>query len=176
MRKKRRIRRALQYEVFLLPALLTFTAFTVFPLLETLLYSFTDFDGVLHTYNFVGLKNYAAVFRDDVMKQALFNTLFYTFFTVILINGISAGCLPGQNPKDKDPGTRNIFLPVRYQRSAPRIHLDVYSVPAENRRHEFNPGIAVQNQADRVHFRRLDRQIFDRIRFGLGKYRMAHHG
>ena len=89
MRKKRRIRRALQYEVFLLPALLTFTAFTVFPLLKTLLYSFTDFDGVLHTYNFVGLKNYAAVFRDDVMKQALFNTMFYTFFTVILINGIS---------------------------------------------------------------------------------------
>ena len=89
MKKKRHIRRQLQYEIFLLPALLTFTTFTVFPLLKTLLYSFTDFDGVLHTYQFVGIKNYAAVFRDAVMKQALFNTLFYTFFTVILINGIS---------------------------------------------------------------------------------------
>ena len=87
--KKGRLLRQLQYEVFLLPALLTFTAFTVIPLLKTLLYSFTDFDGVLHTYNFVGLKNYYAVFRDDVMKQALFNTLFYTFFSVLLINTIS---------------------------------------------------------------------------------------
>lgn len=84
--KKRRILRHLQYEVFLLPAILTFTAFTVIPLFKTLLYSFTDFDGVLRTYNFVGLKNYIAVFRDDVMKRALFNTLFYTFFTVLLIN------------------------------------------------------------------------------------------
>lgn len=87
--KKGRILRQLQYEIFLLPAILAFTAFTVIPLLKTLLYSFTDFDGVLHTYNFVGLKNYFAVFRDDVMKQALFNTLFYTFFSVLLINVIS---------------------------------------------------------------------------------------
>ena len=87
--KKGRLWRHLQYEIFLLPALLTFTAFTVVPLLKTLLYSFTDFDGILHTYNFVGFKNYASVFRDDVMKQALFNTLFYTFFSVLLINTIS---------------------------------------------------------------------------------------
>ena len=87
--KKGRLWRHLQYEVFLLPALLTFTAFTVIPLLKTLLYSFTDFDGILHTYNFVGMKNYLSVFRDDVMKQALFNTLFYTFFSVLLINTLS---------------------------------------------------------------------------------------
>ena len=86
---KRRIIRHLQYEVFLLPAIVTFTVFTVFPLIKTLLYSFTDFDGVLHTYNFVGLKNYISVFKDAEMRQALFNTLFYTFFTVIIINVIS---------------------------------------------------------------------------------------
>ena len=87
--KKRQLIRHLQYEVFLLPAVVAFTLFTVYPLLKTLLYSFTDFDGVLHTYNFVGFKNFAAVFRDDVMRQALFNTLFYTFFFVLLINLIS---------------------------------------------------------------------------------------
>lgn len=87
--KKRQLIRHLQYEVFLLPAVVAFTLFTVYPLLKTLLYSFTDFDGVLHTYNFVGFKNFAAVFRDDVMRQALFNTLFYTFFVVLLINLIS---------------------------------------------------------------------------------------
>ncbi len=63
--KKGRSLRQMQYELFLLPAILAFTAFTVVPLLKTLVYSFTDFDGVLHTYNFVGLRNYFAVFRDD---------------------------------------------------------------------------------------------------------------
>ncbi len=87
--KKRRVLRHAQYEVFLLPAILAFTTFTIYPLIKTLLYSFTDFDGVLHTYNFVGLSNYFKVFQDDVMRQALFNTLFYTFFVVILINLIS---------------------------------------------------------------------------------------
>ena len=89
MRRKRRILHHLQYEVFLLPAVLAFTLFTFYPLVKTLLYSVTDFDGISHTYNFVGLRNYAAVFKDDVMKQALFNTLFYTFFTVIMINCIA---------------------------------------------------------------------------------------
>lgn len=87
--RKRRFLRQLQYEIFLLPAILSFTLFTTYPLIKTLIYSFTDFDGIQGSASFVGLRNYAAVFRDEVMMQALFNTLFYTFFTVILINVIS---------------------------------------------------------------------------------------
>ena len=84
--KRTHLIRHVKYEVFLLPALLSFTLFTVIPLIKTLMYSFTDFDGVVHGYNFVGFSNYAKVFRDDVMKQALFSTLFYTFCTMLLIN------------------------------------------------------------------------------------------
>lgn len=87
--KKRRFLRQLQYEIFLLPAILSFTMFTTYPLIKTLIYSFTDFDGIRGNTHFVGLRNYASVFHDEVMMQALFNTLFYTFFTVILINVIS---------------------------------------------------------------------------------------
>ena len=86
---KYRFRRNIQYEVFLIPALVSFTLFTIIPLIKTMIYSFTDFDGVLHSYQFVGLKNYIAVFHDDVMKQALFNTLFYTFFVTLFVNLIS---------------------------------------------------------------------------------------
>lgn len=87
--KKGNILRTLQYEIFLLPAILSFTLFTIIPLGRTLLYSFTDFNGVTRDYAFVGLSNYFKVFQDDVMKQALFNTLFYTFCTMIIINLIS---------------------------------------------------------------------------------------
>lgn len=87
--KKKRFLRQLQYEVFLLPAILSFTLFTTYPLIKTLIYSFTDFNGIRGETSYVGLRNYAAVFHDEVMMQALFNTLFYTFFTVLLINLIS---------------------------------------------------------------------------------------
>lgn len=86
---KQKAWRTFQYELFLVPAILAFTLFTIFPLGKTLLYSFTDFNGVTRDYTFVGLANYAKVFQDDVMKQALFNTLFYTFATMIIINVLS---------------------------------------------------------------------------------------
>lgn len=88
MRQSKLVRH-LQYEIFLIPAILAFTTFTIVPLAKTLLYSFTDFDGVTHSYTFVGLANYFSVFQDEVMKQALFNTLFYTLCTMLLINLIS---------------------------------------------------------------------------------------
>lgn len=86
---KRKIFEQVQYELFLVPALIAFTLFTIYPLVRTLIYSFTDFNGVTRDYAFVGLSNYAKVFQDDVMKQALFNTLFYTLCTTVLIIMVS---------------------------------------------------------------------------------------
>lgn len=87
--KKRKLVRQFQYEIFFLPALIAFTTFTILPLLKTIMYSVTDFNGISHEYRFVGLKNFIGVFQDEVMRQALFNTLFYTFCTMILINVLS---------------------------------------------------------------------------------------
>ena len=84
--KKKKLVRQFQYEIFFLPALIAFTTFTIIPLLKTIMYSVT---GVNHEYRFVGLKNFIGVFQDEVMRQALFNTLFYTFCTMILINVLS---------------------------------------------------------------------------------------
>lgn len=85
----RKFKKNIQFEIFFIPALLFFTTFTIIPLIKTVMYSFTDFDGISHDYNFVGLKNYFGVFKDDVMRQAIFNTLFYTLCTVLLINLIA---------------------------------------------------------------------------------------
>lgn len=86
IKSKKKFVENLQFEMFLIPAILAFTVFTTIPLIKTLFYSVTDFDGIRHTYNFVGLQNFISIFHDDVMKQALFNTLFYTICTMILIN------------------------------------------------------------------------------------------
>lgn len=84
--KKRRLKQAFQYEIFLVPAFLAFTLFTIVPLIKTIMYSVTDFNGVNHEYHFVGLKNFITVFQDQMMRHSLFNTIFYTFCTMLLIN------------------------------------------------------------------------------------------
>ena len=64
--KKKKLVRQFQYEIFFLPALIAFTTFTIIPLLKTIMYSVTDFNGVNHEYRFVGLKNFIGVFQDEV--------------------------------------------------------------------------------------------------------------
>lgn len=54
--KNKKLKKAFQYEIFLLPAFIAFTLFTIIPLVKTIMYSVTDFDGISHDYNFVGLK------------------------------------------------------------------------------------------------------------------------
>ena len=87
--KNKKLKKIIQYEVFILPAFIAFTMFTTIPLIKTITYSITDFNGIGRDYEFVGLRNYVRVFRDEMMRHALFNTLFYTLCTMILINLIA---------------------------------------------------------------------------------------
>ena len=56
--KNKKLKKAFQYEIFLLPAFIAFTLFTIIPLVKTIMYSVTDFNGISHDYNFVGLTLY----------------------------------------------------------------------------------------------------------------------
>ncbi len=58
---------------FLLPYILIFTVFGLFPLLFSLFISFTDWTGVTAPV-FVGLKNYAQVLKNAIFYKALTNT------------------------------------------------------------------------------------------------------
>lgn len=84
--KKRKLKETFQYEIFLIPAFTAFTLFTIIPLIKTIMYSVTDFNGISHEYHFVGLKNFISVFQDEMMRHSLFNTIFYTFCTMLFIN------------------------------------------------------------------------------------------
>ncbi|MDF2958481.1 MAG: sugar transporter permease [Paenibacillus sp.] len=77
--------RQVQYGIFLVPALLAYTLFTVYPMVKTFVYSLTNFNGMSKQTAFVGFNNYVQVFRDDAVVSALLFTLFYTFFSVIMI-------------------------------------------------------------------------------------------
>lgn len=67
-----------------LPALCLFLVFTYLPLLMTLRYSFTDWNGYSREYNYVGLQNFIDIFKDSEVKDAFANTFYFTILTVAI--------------------------------------------------------------------------------------------
>jgi raffinose/stachyose/melibiose transport system permease protein len=76
---------------FAIPALLLFSIFWVFPVLQLFYYSVTNFNGINYNYDFVGLKNYMILLKEGTMVNSIKNTLIYAIIIVIGSNllGIS---------------------------------------------------------------------------------------
>ncbi|RIQ17834.1 carbohydrate ABC transporter permease [Jiangella rhizosphaerae] len=67
------------------PALIVYGVFTVYPMGQVIVSSFTDARGFNRPVNFVGLENFARIFSGDtVLLQAIGNTAIYGFFKVIV--------------------------------------------------------------------------------------------
>ncbi len=71
---------------FILPALILFLVFWITPVLQLFYYSVTNFNGVNYNYDFVGLKNYATIFKDGTLLNSTKNTLIYTVIIVVVGN------------------------------------------------------------------------------------------
>ena len=63
--------------LFLLPFGLLYTAFTLWPLLATMIYSLYDWNGISPMTDFVGLENYFRIARDPSFQRAFWNTLWF---------------------------------------------------------------------------------------------------
>lgn len=67
--------------LFLLPNFIGFFIFMAIPIIMGLIISFTDYNG-FSQFNFIGLKNYIDMFRDEYFLVSLGNNLLYTAVTV----------------------------------------------------------------------------------------------
>jgi ABC-type sugar transport system permease subunit len=67
---------------FALPALVVYVVFLVYPALQSLWFSFTNWDGLSPTYDVVGLANYAKMPSDPVVIQAMINNIIWTVVTI----------------------------------------------------------------------------------------------
>jgi len=77
--------------LFLLPSLLGFVVFMLFPLVASFLLSFTNWQLIVAP-KFVGVDNFVRLFtRDPTFYRVLGNTLFYTFEYLVLNIVISLG-------------------------------------------------------------------------------------
>ncbi|MGE5701551.1 MAG: carbohydrate ABC transporter permease [Clostridia bacterium] len=67
----------------LLPTLVPLVIFWIYPMLKTFQISFTDWNYISPTYEYVMLDNYKNIISDSFFEKVLMNTLVFTFFTVV---------------------------------------------------------------------------------------------
>ena len=75
--------------LFLTPVLLTFFIVMIVPFFMGIYFSMTDFNGVRADLTFVGLSNYAAMFRDAVFLHSFLLTVEYTVINIVLVNVVA---------------------------------------------------------------------------------------
>ncbi|EDL64907.1 carbohydrate ABC transporter permease [Bacillus sp. SG-1] len=76
--------------LFVLPGLILYSVFFIYPTLSALFYSFTDWDGLTPDYNFVGVDNYINIFTNDsIFVKAFGNNLKFMLFVVIFQTAFS---------------------------------------------------------------------------------------
>src|SRR5690242_4437320 len=92
--RPRHHRQAVTAYLFILPGMLLFLTWTLYPLLYSFAMSFAEWN-LIKPSRFVGLENYARALRDPVFWLALRNTVVYTLITVPgqMVFGLAAALL-----------------------------------------------------------------------------------
>ena len=80
--------RKLIHIVFLFPLLFAFAVTVIIPLFLGLFYSFTDWNGIRYT-GFVGIANYAKMFRSASFMWSILITALFVAFNMILVNVVA---------------------------------------------------------------------------------------
>lgn len=85
--KKKRIANLLKNNIgfiYIIPWLIGFLLFKLYPFLSSLYYSFTDYNLFKEVVNFIGIDNYNRIFDTEKMRRAFGVTFQYAFMTVPL--------------------------------------------------------------------------------------------
>lgn len=70
--------------LFLLPFLVLYVGFTLWPLIATILYSFFDWDGISPLQDFVGIRNYIEIAKDPVFWESFRNTFVFAIANTVV--------------------------------------------------------------------------------------------
>ena len=101
--------------LFILPAVIWFSVIVILPVLVSVYYSFFDWNGITEKV-FVGLRNYREMLKDEIVWNALKNSLKMAFWCVILqlpIGMLFASCFVTKKLKGRNFFRTAYFLPVR---------------------------------------------------------------
>jgi raffinose/stachyose/melibiose transport system permease protein len=74
--------------LFLVPGLLIYLLIYIYPMINGVFYSFTDWNGFARSYSLIGFSNFTKTFTNMRFYRALLFTLKYTIILTILANGL----------------------------------------------------------------------------------------
>ncbi|WPO86920.1 sugar ABC transporter permease [Herbiconiux sp. KACC 21604] len=99
---------------FIVPALVVYAVIVLWPNLQGLFYSLTDWDGLGSTWSFVGFGNFADVLQDPNTLRAIGNTFLLTVVVTVFQNLIGLLLALGLNTRVKSRYVLRLvfFLPV----------------------------------------------------------------
>ena len=92
------------FYIMTIPAVVLFFIFHTLSLFEGIFYSFTNSKGY-GDWNFVGLKNYIAVFHDSNVLHAYIFTFKFAIITTVIVNVLSLLIAVGLNSRIKFKNT-----------------------------------------------------------------------
>jgi raffinose/stachyose/melibiose transport system permease protein len=72
--------------LFIVPAMLVYLFFYIYPMFQGIFYSTTDWNGFAPQKNFIGLRNYSDIFRDSHILTSIKNTFIYVVVVTLLSN------------------------------------------------------------------------------------------
>ena len=97
--------------LYILPLLLLSFVLVYYCIINTVMVSFTDWDGMSGTYNIIGFRNYAKMLTDQVFWKSVTNNIIFFIGTVFIQAGL--GFLLAVLLKMKLPGS-NLFKAVYF--------------------------------------------------------------
>ncbi len=83
MKIRGRAREEFYFYLFVTPWIIGFLAFTAYPVISSIYLSLAQYDG-LTAMRFIGMENYAELFKDELFYKAIGNTFIYTAASVPL--------------------------------------------------------------------------------------------
>ena len=75
--------------LFIMPSMIILSVFVFIPLIASFVISITDMNIFMKDVQFVGLKNFFRLFEDDRVRNATFNSLYFTLLEVPLQVGLA---------------------------------------------------------------------------------------
>lgn len=100
--------------ILYLPAILLFLFIVVYPFIDGIRISFTNWNGFSQNYKYVGVDNYIRLLQDKNIWGALFNTIIYGFGSTLLQNVIGMAYAIFLNSKFRGRSLARtiIYIPV----------------------------------------------------------------
>ncbi|WP_195571219.1 carbohydrate ABC transporter permease [Paenibacillus sp. 1001270B_150601_E10] len=78
------LRKPLTYILFVLPAIILFIAFFIYPIMDAIYYSFTSWNGISKNVKFIGIENYTTVMSDGEFWSSVKNNGYFILFSLFI--------------------------------------------------------------------------------------------